>query len=124
MQRTQTATTTESTPKPTSHDFATELELMAQWLRSRPAFSWPRTVSNYTPIHTWDKEEFVACVKGLGTGTKEFTDSEVKFTVTVGQSKIVVMVPRNKVCRLVRPAEYDCEPFLSQSEEESLGGAA
>jgi len=51
----------------------------------------------------------------------------LKFVVSIADGLTFdVEVARNAVCRLVKPAQpavYDCEPLLSQEEEESIGAA-
>jgi hypothetical protein len=52
--------------------------------------------------------------------TKEYKGDDLDITITNCPS-IKLSIPRNKVCKLVSPAIYDCEPLLSPQEDESIG---
>ena len=109
----------------TSHDLALSLQKTAEWLLSRDAFrieSFDVATWQYLSFH--EKEAFVAAVKAVGAGKKKFSDLSIEFEVKVPGGQIKLSAPREKVCRLIRPAEYECDPFLSPEEEKSLGGAA
>jgi hypothetical protein len=109
----------------TSHDYARELQKNAEFLLSRPSFNFEGSWGE--PHHYFRfayRESFLACVKALGSGQKKFTEDEIEFKVQFPSSVIKVEAPRATVCRLIRPAEYECDPFLSPDEEQNLGGAA
>lgn len=109
----------------TSHDLAHSLEQTAAWLLSRDPFP----VEDFD-ADTWiylsfkEKDTFVAAVKAVGTGKKEVDNYYIQFKVDVPGGKIKLSAPRDTVCRLIRPAEYECDPLLSPEEEKNLGGAA
>lgn len=113
-----------NTPKPTSHDYARDLQKMADWLLTRPAFETGGYSRGHHYFRFYEKDQFVDAAKSLGTGKKQFTADEISFKVELPFGSINIEAPRNIVCRLVRPAEYECDPFLSPEEEKSLGGAA
>lgn len=114
------------TPKPpTSHDYAKRLREAADFLESRPCFVVPdfdRRV--FVCFNYYEREQIIAAVRALGTGKKNFTDDDISFEVVLPCAKIIVNAPRLKVCRLIRPAEYECDPLLSPDEEKELGGVA
>jgi hypothetical protein len=111
----------------TSHEYAKKLRIAADFFLSKPEFKLrnsPLLFASY-----WaDKDGFLAAVKALGKGEKKYEGESLKFIVTVAPDLTFdVEVSRSAVCRLVKPAqpaEYECEPLLSQEEESSLGGAA
>lgn len=110
---------------PTSHDYAKNLQLMAEWLLSHDAFQLPghSYASGHHYFHFCDKEPFLACAKSLGSFKKDFTDSAIKLNVELPFGDVAVEAPRNLVCRMVRAAEYDCEPLLSPDDEKQLTSA-
>ena len=112
---------------PTSHDWALNIQAFAEFLLSRPEFEISYSFPTETRQMTfWSdgKDQFLAAAKALGTGKKEFTDNEVKFTVAHEWGEFTIKAARAVVCRLVKPAEYECDPFLSPDEEKQLGGVA
>lgn len=109
----------------TSHDYARRLQELAAFLLSRDSFVLPYSEpTSYHHFHYYEKEPFVAAVRALGSGKKKITETGIEFIVTPPGSHISLEAPRNLLCRLIRPAEYDCDPLLSPEEEKSLGGAA
>jgi hypothetical protein len=109
----------------TSHDLARNLQRTAEWLLAHQAFR----IENFDALaYEWisfhDKEMFLDAVKAVGAGRKEFTPETICFRVDIPGGQIKLSAPRNLVCRLIRPAEYDCDPLLSPEEEKQLGGAA
>ena|SRR6185369_13301372 len=116
---------TDQNKSATSHDYARALQEAAAFFLAHPAFDIdrPRAYSfNY--FRFYKKELFIAAVKALGTGKKSGDDSSIQFHVKSGDVEVTISAPRGMVCRLIRPAEYDCDPFLSPEEEKELGGAA
>jgi len=104
-----------------SYAYAAKLQELATFLLSKPEFEAEGIPFFYS--HQWTKEGFVAAVKALGEGTKEFSGTEIKFTPTGGPEGVTVQVyaPRNKVCTLIKAAVWDCEPLLSAAELEEVG---
>lgn len=117
----------------TSHEYAKKLHELAERLESRPEFKLPYYQENYILEHGIDnfsyhsdKTGFLEAVKAVGSGTKKVGD-KWDFTFLALDGLLRLTVARSAVCRLVKPAqpaEYECEPLLSQEEESSLGGAA
>ena len=113
------------TPVSISHDYARNLQKFAEFLLSRESFPLPYhepTSFHYFNYH--DKESFVAAVKSLGSGKKKITDDKIEFVIETSGAHLSVEAPRNLLCRLIRPAEFECDPLLSADEEKTLGGAA
>jgi len=105
----------------TSYEYAEKLKQQAEFLLARPEFPMPKYEDGKRGLwYMWEssKPAFLAAVKALGPGKKELTDEYVKFFPTDGP--IHVYIDRKVVCKLVRPAEYDCESLLSQAEEQTL----
>lgn len=104
-----------------SHEYAVNLRRLADFLDSRPDFE-TATEKVYMFVSFYEKEPLVAAVKALGSGTKEFSGDFLYFHPAINDGKLMVRAeaPRNKVCRLVREAEYDCEPLLSPTEISTL----
>jgi hypothetical protein len=108
-----------------SHEYARRLQELAEFLLSRESFVLPYfEPTSYHHFRYYEKEPFIAAVKALGSGKKKITDGEIEFVVERPGAHIGIEAPRNLLCRLIRPAEYDCDPLLSPEEEKSLGGAA
>lgn len=102
-----------------SHDLANEMRKMADYLSSKPNFNAPSTATKY--LCFYDKQQFIEAVRALEPGKKEYRDSDLEFNVSA--VPIVMSIPRNRVCVLVSPAVYDCEPLLTTEEESSLPSA-
>ena len=103
-----------------SHEYAGYLKELAEFLLSKPNFKTDLEKA-YLFIHVYKREELVAAVKALGAGTKEFKNDDFHFKATTSEHLFVrVDAPRNIVCRMVKPAEYDCEPILTPDEVAAL----
>ena len=104
-----------------SHEYAKRLQEIGEFLLSRPEFDTDG--SPHVFFHLYSKDKFLPAVKALGAGTKEFTEGtfpEVIFRPT-GADEIQVSIPRDKVCRKVQDAVWECEPILSADELEQVG---
>lgn len=111
----------------TSHEHAHKLREFAEALLKLPAFNLPSYQESYLKNHGIekysyhsDKDSFIAAVKQIGSGQKVVDGDDMQFKALDG--RLVLTVMRNTVCRLVKEAEYECEPFLSQEEEAVLDG--
>jgi len=118
--------------KVTSHDYAKQLRILADALEAAPEFTLP----SYSDVHYAesglenlryyeDKAGFLSAVKALGTGRKVMTDRSI--TLVAANGLLHISANRDAVCRIIKPAqpaEYECEPLLSQAEEAQLDGAA
>jgi hypothetical protein len=100
----------------TSHEYATEIRKQADYLESRPVFEIPG--SERTFFCFYDKHKFLDAVRALAPGTKEYKYDDLDFTISA--VSIVLSIPRNRVCKLVAPAVWDCEPLLSLQEDAAL----
>jgi len=110
--------------KTSSHEYARNLQKLGEWLLSRPEFEIGRySAIPFSIFNYWDKDQFLAAARALGTGKKQFTEREVQFEVVLPFGEIRCDAPRDKVCRLIRPAEYECDPFLTDAELAQIGGA-
>lgn len=72
-------------------------------------------------INLESKEQTADAIRSLGSGAKSFGDNEFRFLANSPEgTHVEISVPRNKVCKLVRAAEYDCEPILTPEEAAAL----
>src|SRR5581483_3112973 len=104
----------------TSHDYAVELRRIADELESRPEFDLPDyTRKAYVSFSYFsDKGRFISAVRALGSLSKDFSDKTyLRVSKSLGTTASIDMnVNRDSVCRLVREAEYECEPLLNAEE--------
>jgi hypothetical protein len=104
----------------TSYEYASKMKELASYLLERPEFDTEQS-QVFMFINVYTKEKATAVVRALGSGKKEFTDRSFSFLASSPEGTYVKMeVPRNKVCTLVRAAEYDCEPILTSEEAAAL----
>ena len=105
-----------------SHEYAEKLKAAAEFLLSRQdAEITPSDRSPFIPVSFYDKESFIAAVRAFGSGTKEWKSDELVFTPNGPCEIFHLYIQRSTVCRLVRPAEYDCDAILSEQEVAELG---
>lgn len=120
-----------------SYEYANTLRSIADQLEAKPEFPMPlyfghqdekegrpfRIVLSYFR----DKVRFLEAVLALGEGTKEYKKDSIgtpELVFTACQGQLALSIDRDKVCRIVKPAqpaEYECEPLLSQEETERIG---
>jgi hypothetical protein len=111
--------------QPTSHDMARNLQRAAEWLLSRPAFEVSAYWTEARLFATFDeKDRFIAAARALGSFKKEYDSYNINLVAKIPGGDIHLQAPRTTVCRLVRPAQYDCDALLSPEEDQALGGAA
>jgi hypothetical protein len=105
----------------TSREYAEKLRALASELDGFPEFPLP----DYWKIHNWsvdyfnEKGPFLAALKALGTGAKSVEDDAGSTPIFVFRPKgasFRITIYRDGVCKLVRPAEYDCAPLLAPNE--------
>lgn len=112
----------------TSHEYAGKLRQLAARLEEVAAFELPDYHESYIKesglerfSYHFDKTGFLAAVRALGKGRKVIAGDDLRF---VGADELLhLSIYRSEVCKLVKPAqpaEYDCEPLLSQAEEAQL----
>lgn len=104
-----------------SHEWAAKLKAFAVELDSLPEFPVPRYLAGYFDRleYFYDKDDFLSAVKTLGAGTKGVDSAngcEPRFVFKPNRTSFRLQMDRSGVCRLVRPAEYDCEHLLSSTE--------
>jgi hypothetical protein len=103
-----------------SHELAHALIATAEFLLSQPEFATPsKTHSLYLGSYWDDKDALVAMVKAVGTVTKEYNGSDLQVNVDT-PVKIWTRINRDKVCRKVQEAKWECEPLLKPEEVEAL----
>lgn len=114
---------------PKAHEVASELRKLADALDREPEANVQQA---WVYFHCDTKEAFLATAKLLPRPlTKEYDDEgnrwdrfHLKRSADFkGPIYIDCSVPRTLACRVIRPAQeavYECEPLLSQIEEESL----
>jgi hypothetical protein len=109
----------------TSHAYAKALIEAANYLLDKPEFD-TETAGPYIYLgHFWTKEKFLKAAKALGSFSKEYNDASLKIKNELPMGAQVYMeVSRDKVCRLVQEAKYECEPLLSPEEEAELDASA
>ena len=100
----------------TTHDWARELHQTAEFLLSREAVEIPKIPETRGWFFS-EKEVFLNLVRALKPGKKEMSTSYVDFFPA--GAHIQLTINRDLVCRRLNP-EYECEPLLSQAEEQEL----
>jgi hypothetical protein len=109
-----------------SHEYAERLQKVADLLAESPEFELPSYMDSYLNQYGAarvrfynDKEPFLAAVRALGSGRKGGNEQDLEFI----HGDLRLIVNRSAVCRLVKPAqpaEFECDPLLSQAEESEL----
>lgn len=102
-----------------SHEYARELQKTVDHLLARPEVELENYAAPYQFLSFYDKDKFIAAARAMGSGKKEFSRDELKFRPD--GTCIIMSIGRDKVCRLVQEAKYECEPILSSYEVEELG---
>jgi hypothetical protein len=102
-----------------SHEFARKQQKEAEYLLSKPAFKVPSHMEREEYFwYMWDREGFVEAVKALGAGIKSIGPEYVEFRPK--DAPVYISIERDKVCKMVRPAEYDCEPWLTEEDHQKI----
>jgi hypothetical protein len=114
--------------KAKASEIAKDLRILADALEVAPDLELPQP---YFAIHFWNntaKDAFLALVKLLPRPfSKEYDDTDFKIRHDTTGLDINVYIPRSAVCELIapaKPAEYRCEPLLSEDEESTLTSGA
>lgn len=106
-----------------SHEYAKRQQEVSEYLLNKPAFDIPNYMDRKEYLwYMFEKENFVAAVKALGPGTKEIGTEYVEYHPD--DAPLYIKIERNAVCKLVRPAEYDCEPFLKPEDHKEIDAVA
>lgn len=110
--------------------FADELRKLADYLYSRPELEissatfteFYKDKKVQSALHFYDREQFVAAVKTLGSAKKEYTSPESDYSqlkvTPENYPALSLYIARDKVCRKV--TKYECEPLFSTDEVEAL----
>lgn len=109
-----------------SHELATRMANLADFLKKKPVFELENggLLSAYSGRLSFSfdgKEQFVAAVKAVGEGTKEYSDPDATYSELTYKAKwapITFTIPRDRVCKKV--VTYDCEPLFSAEEVANL----
>lgn len=112
----------------TSRDYATKLRELADWLDQRQEFPMGDGERPFVALNYFDRESFTAAVRATKPGTKEITNGgypQVKFRPSLPDSDtyFVISIARDKVCRKVQDVKWECEPILSELDEQVLAEA-
>ena len=104
-----------------SHAYAKALQEAAEYLLSKPDFM-TGTSGPYIYLGTYySKEKFLQAVHSLGNMEKEYTDTLLKVKHVLPQgAQVYTEIARDKVCRLVQEAKWECEPLMTPEEEASI----
>jgi hypothetical protein len=105
----------------TSREYAEKLRALASELDGLPEFPLPHywEINHRTIGYFSEKGPFLAAVKSLGTGAKSVEEDAGSIPIFVFHPKgasFRITIYRDGVCKLVRPAEYDCAPLLAPNE--------
>lgn len=103
-----------------SHEYAKILHDTAEHLLSRPVVEVENEPFLY--LGFWDKERFVTAARAMGSGQKRFTGTDLRFKPD--GTCLELSIGRDKVCRKIQDAKWECEPILSEVEVEQLGEEA
>lgn len=100
-----------------SHEYADFLVELAGKLKACPAFQMPYHEVQDGKVrfgYFVDKEGFLSAVKACGAGLKEYKGDYLHFRPTCLPLELYIY--RSAICKLVKPAEYDCTPLLNDAE--------
>ncbi len=114
---------------PKAHEVASELRKLADSLDREPDTDITQPVVTFNTGAS--KSEFLSLARlfprPFAKRAVPYFPSTLEILYKTPGAEIKAWIERSEVCRLVRPAqeaEYECEPILSQVEEESLGETA
>lgn len=104
----------------TSHELAHAMIATAEFLLAHDSFNTPSPSHSLYLGSFWDdKESLIAMVRAVGNVTKSYSqhDLEVRTKTPV---EIWTRISRDKVCRKIQDAKYECEPLLTPDDEAAL----
>ena len=107
-----------------TRDYAAQLRAHADELDSLPEFETPDYFSENqkTFSYFYGKDEFVAAVRALGAGTKEIKNDKMLFRPA--NVSFALEIERSVVCKMTKPAEWSCEPWLTDEQQVVIDKAA
>lgn len=101
---------------------AAELRRLADSLDKEPEVKISRPIVAFYHGADRDKPSFLAEVSLFPRPlTKTYDDREVEVSYKNDGILVYAKINRNAVCKMVKPAEYECEPLLSQEELDEVG---
>lgn len=97
-----------------SHEFAAELQKTVEHLLSRPDVDF-ETGKPFLYVGFYQKDQFVAAARAMGSGKKEFSScNDLHFTPN--GTCLTLSISRSKVCRKIQDVKWECEPLFSEDE--------
>lgn len=107
----------------TSHEYARKLHELADWLLTRAEFPGPYSNTPKVEFFYADKDNFLEAARALGSGRKRtISDQLFEFTPDTPEGTVFnINIARDKICRKVQDAVWECEPLLNREEEASVG---
>lgn len=111
-----------------SREYANKLRELADWLDKRPEFPMNDGERPFVHLNYYDREGFTAAVRATKPGKKELTNGsypEVKFRPSLpNDTYLEIAIARDKVCRKVQEVKWECEPILSELDDQELAEAS
>ena len=111
---------------PTAHESSLELRRLADALDSNPdmIIARPMIYLGYNYGLGGGKDGFLNFAKVMPRPfDKVYGATELELRILTDAIHITACINRDKVCRIVtpaQPAQYECEPLFSDSEEEGM----
>jgi hypothetical protein len=108
----------------TSREYAEMLRKHADELDSLPEFQTPDYYDHSlgTMAYFYEKSAFVSAVRALGSGSKEIQGDRLRFRPK--NASFALEIDRSSVCKVVKPAEWSCEPWLTDAQQIVVDEAA
>jgi hypothetical protein len=100
-----------------TREYAARIRAHADELDCLPTFEVPNyfSESHKTLSYFYSKDDFVEAVRALGSGTKEIKDDKMLFRPS--GASFALEIERSVVCKVVKPAEWSCEPWLTDEQQ-------
>jgi hypothetical protein len=107
-----------------TREYAQQLRDHAAELDGLPEFEVPTyyTESHKEMRYYGDRKEFVSAVRALGSGVKQIIGDNMYFRPSAASFSLII--DRNQVCKMVKPAQWDCEPWLTYEQEVIVDAAS
>ena len=99
-----------------TREYAQQLRAHAEELDGLPEFEVPGYfVHTFEDLRYYvDRKEFVSAVRALAPGVKQIVEDKMYFRPK--NATFSLCIDRSQVCKMVKPAQWDCEPLLSDDE--------
>ena len=98
----------------TSHEYAKELQKTVDHLLSRQEVEFESYAQPFLFVSFYDKEKFVSAVRAMGSGEKKFETVDLRFEPN--DTCLIMSIGKDKVCRKVQEAKWECDPLFSDEE--------